>query len=356
MDDGEANRPDAAADGSSVTGGTPDTAPTVPVRPARSGPGGDTVPLGDERAPHSDVPVGDPDATRPVAPLSESFVAPHLMTGLGDPDTDETRPLAPDRTQALPQVGGDPTQRLPEAGGGPTRALPPLRSAAGTTSVFPQGQVPPYRRQAGDATAVGAPVPDGWKGQAAVRRQDGVDEDSGQWGEAPPNRTWWLPILFGFAGLVLILAIAYALVVATRGHNSPAPAPSPTPSTAPSTSAPPSAPPSAPSTPPSAPPSEPPSGAIAIPTVLLSGIDRDAAVQTLESIGLKADPQPQIDPTHAENTVIGTFPTVGALVQPGTVVTLYYAVPPPSSPPPSGPASGPPSGTVTTPPSAGQSS
>lgn len=313
---------DRAPDGPREAAGTTPAAgagdPTVGMNPA-----GETVPLGEGSARHVDSPVGDPDATRPVSPLSDSFIESHL-SGTGDPQTGQTRPLTSDRTQALP----------------------PLRPAADTTAMFPEGQVPPYRRQANDTTAVGPPVPEGWKGQATVRPGT-RDEDSDQWGAPTPNRAWWLPILLGVAGLVLILAIVYALVVVTRGDNSPAPAPSPTPSATatPGTSAPPSTPPSAP---PSTAPSGPPSGVIPIPLVI-KGIDVNAAKATLESIGLVADPEPVSDPNHIEGTVVDTSPAVGALVQPGTVVILYFAVPPPppSSAPPSGPPSGatPPSGT-----------
>lgn len=234
-------------------------------------------------------------------------------------DLDATQigpPLDPDATQIGPPLDLDATQEAPSVDPDATRSMPTVDDS---TAVLPA--------TAPDQTAVGPTVPEGWQGRATVRPGGPPPTrppDDGQPGQS--GRAWWLPILLGVIGLLLIIGLAYGLVLATRHKDStPTPAPSPTAvptSVAPST------------TPPSRPPSTPPSTTTL--TTVPSGLttlDLQGAEDALTQSGLKFTtvPQTTTDPGQV-GRVLSTDPASGAQVAPGSTVTLTYGVAPSASP------------------------
>ena len=70
-----------------------------------------------------------------------------------------------------------------------------------------------------------------WQGRATVRPGGPPPTrppDDAQPGQPGAGRAWWLPILLGIIGLLLIVGLAYGLVLATR-HKDTTPTPAPTP-------------------------------------------------------------------------------------------------------------------------------
>jgi PASTA domain len=248
----------------------------------------------------------------------------------GDLDaTQEGPPLDLDATQLSPRVGptsGGPTTSA-EPNGDPdrTRTFDPdatrwVPTVDDSTAVLPS--------TAPDQTAVGPTIPEGWQGRATVR--PGGPPPAGPPAEGQPGqssgRAWWLPILLGIIGLLLIIGLAYGLVLATRHKNTtPPPAPSPTSvptSVAPSTTA--------PSTPPSTPPST--TALTTVPSGLTT-LDLQGAEDALTQSGLKFTtvPQTTTDPGQV-GRVLSTDPASGTQVAPGSTVTLTYGVAPSPSP------------------------
>jgi hypothetical protein len=223
---------------------------------------------------------------------------------------------APDDTQTF---DADATRYVPTVGD-PTRAMGPST------------------QRPLDETAVAPPVAEGWHGRATVRPPGPVPATApgGPPDEQGPGRTWWLPIVLGILGLLLIVGLAYGLVVATRHHASN-PTPSPTPTSTPTTVAP-----STPPTTPSAPPSTAPA-AVTVPGDLTSLSLQDAENELSQlGLGFRAEPQTVSDPAQV-GKVLSANPTPGSQVAPGTQVVLTYGVaaPPPSSAPPSPPSAAP---------------
>src|SRR6185312_1992824 len=95
-----------------------------------------------------------------------------------------------------------------------------------------------------------------WKGTAGVRPPDGHKPFWDEPRDEPERRAWWLPVVIGIIGLIILIGAAFALVVAMKGPNTPVPAPSATSVASPiaqTPSAQPSLPPSGPPTPSTAP-------------------------------------------------------------------------------------------------------
>jgi hypothetical protein len=193
---------------------------------------------------------------------------------------------------------------------------------------------------ADNTVAAGAPVtpdpePAKWSARAGVPtrgpRQAAPEEP--EWvPDREPSRVWWMPILIGLAGLVLLGLIGLGLWLAMRGGG-PTPATSVPPSTAPSSAAP------APTTP--AAPSSP--VVLLVPVPALANIPVDQATGILTSQGLGTKVVNQVTDKVPPGIVTGTDPVAGTPVPQGTVVTLIVAAAPPSSPSPSpsvGPSGG----------------
>ncbi|HEU0238119.1 MAG TPA: PASTA domain-containing protein [Micromonosporaceae bacterium] len=252
----------------------------------------------------------DPDATQ-VHPAVDDSAGAGMTTGAetSGTDPDGTRAFDADATRAVPKLG-DTTADLPP---GAPRSI--------------------------DDTAVAPPVPEGWQGRATVRPAGPYRPPTAPEGpdDRAPGRAWWLPILLGVLGLLLIVGLAYGLVVATRHHDTnPTPAPTHTPTTV------------APSTPPTtAPPttSAPPSTApaqVTVPADLTSKSLEDAESELSQlKLTFQAIPQTVSDPSQV-GMVIAADPAPGSTVPVGTQVTLTYGVAPASpSSAPSAPSAAP---------------
>jgi PASTA domain-containing protein len=275
-------------------------------------------------------------------------------------ERDETRRFAPfdDETQA----GGRPLDET-QAGGRPldeTQAGGPL---AGET----RAQARPGDRTPGksrsprpDETAFLPPVDDwsadgraaddwaagrgkgAWSGRAAVRApQPGPDAPAeGDWpagGSREPRDRWWLPIVIGVVGLILLAALGWAisLVLRNSGEDTPpAPAPSAATTVAPSSAA------ATTTEPSSSPPTTNPtsSAATATPTTTtdptidavtvpaLRGLTLTDAGAALTRMGLHY--RLRYLPSDATpETVVDSDPPEGQEVPPDTTITLLVAAP-----------------------------
>jgi|RhiMetdeSRZDD1v2_1073273.scaffolds.fasta_scaffold239018_1 PASTA domain-containing protein len=167
-----------------------------------------------------------------------------------------------------------------------------------------------------------------------IHHQDAPRHDaSRQWGTSstppPPSSKRRGPILLAAA---IGVALLFATVVTANG-DTPDPGPAPIPPTSPSPG--PTDPPAPEPTPPSDPPNEDPEPApetVEVPE--LSGITRAGAEQTLADYGLKATIKDKATDQYPSRTVISQSPKAGALVLPGTTVTLVVAKARPAPPPP----------------------
>ncbi|GAA2512185.1 PASTA domain-containing protein [Pilimelia columellifera] len=230
-----------------------------------------------------------------------------------DPDGEQPdRPRwAADDTAAVPPIRDNPAGAAP---GGPpdddaTRALPPI----------------------GDGTAVLPPVADDgpWQARAEVPQRSEVTEQT-QWTESEPaNDRWWLPLVLGLVGLILLGLVGYGLWLLFGENDDPA-----TPVVSPSaTAAPTLSPTRSPSPPPSlsAPASQTAAPRVVVPDV--TGLSRAEARERLEAVGLayqlRYRSTGEVDP----GTVLETDPAPGARVSRDAVVTLVIAERPPATRP-----------------------
>ncbi len=265
--------------------------------------------------------AADPDATRPVDPDAARAVDPDATRAV---DPDATRPVDPDATQVTPAFDADATRVVPPADPDATRAIPPGDAAA----------TPAIRPQTPDPTAVFPAVPETWRGTAAPRVARPDADETSTWDPAQPapGRGWWLPILLSIIGVLILVGIAFALVVAMRGNSSPTPTtpPIPLPTTQPASIVPvtPSAVPSTPPTPSISPTPTPVSSFVTVPANLVGLLTPDVESE-LDSVGLKYQLVPQVDANDIENTVLSVTPISGSAVPPGSTVQIVFAVPPP---------------------------
>lgn len=175
-----------------------------------------------------------------------------------------------------------------------------------------------------------AEVPAGPRG--AVPRPQWVPE------EAPPSRSWWLPILIGLLVLVLVGLIGLGLWLALRASN-PVPTPSATPSAVPTAPSP---------TPSPSPTASPSPSAATIPMPAVTNLSVSDALPILQGQGLVPKVVTQVNDTVPAGTVIATDPAAGVPVAVGSSVTVHVATASPSpspsasspSPSPSGSAHG----------------
>jgi hypothetical protein len=243
----------------------------------------------------------------------------------GASEPDETRQFSPfddDETQPDEPIhpDGDPRSDDPDA----TRLVPP---AVGTPP-------PPPR----DATAV-MPAPDWdaapgpvWAGRAEVRPpRPGLDDTAADWSAVPPAEPrgkWWMPIVVGIVGLILVGLIAWGFYLiaqnADDGDDTPAPPATmsaPPVSTVPTTTGPTTTPPT------TTPTTTEPTGPTEVTVPALVGLSRDEARQALERRGLSYREIFRPDEA-APGTVIDSDPPEGQEVPPDTRVTLVIATEP----------------------------
>lgn len=255
--------------------------------------------MGDDR---EDPPTGppdqpehtDPEATRPISPSD------------GPPGPSST-PDTPGESRTGGASGpahSDATERPP---GWPVR-IPPAEG--------------------------GQPQP--WSGRAEVPPASGSDYADQEWYEEEPQGRWWTPILLGLLVLLLLgmLAVGIWLIVAAERRSGPsAPVtPSVVPSTPPSstettepptTTAPPATTPPETTVPPT---SAAPSRGVPVPMPPLVGLSQSQAESVLKGLDIAYRVQ-NFESNRPAGTVLATDPRAGALVRPGSTVTLVVAVP-----------------------------
>lgn len=201
-----------------------------------------------------------------------------------------------------------------------------------------------------DATSILPPADDGrtgpgqapWAGRAEVRPpRPGLDDypDSG-WAAEPesePRGRWWMPILVGIVGLILVALLGWGIWLIIRAQDQNV-TPTPVPTT--SAAAPPSTQPTTTATtePPTTRPTttEPTQTAVTIPA--LRGLSQQDAQRALSKRGLSSRLRFVVSTQAPPGTVIDSDPPEGQEVPPDTTVTLIIAAtPPPSTPPASAP-------------------
>lgn len=254
--------------------------------------------------------------------------------------SDETRQFSPDdddddRTRVQPRQEGDETIVTPTPPGvTQPGATPPGPARPDATSVMPNSDW-----QADDKA---------WAGRAQVRPPRPSREvwttTGDEWAPADPREPrgkWWMPIVLGIVGLVLLGALGwgiYLIASAEDGTGDPATPPSAqqaptvqvptteaTRSTAPTT------------TPPTTATTTNPTGPTAVTVPALVGLSQQEAQQALERRGLSSRTiqRPSDNPP---GTVIDSDPAEGQEVPPDTQVTLVIATEPRTTTPAASPA------------------
>lgn len=263
----------------------------------------------------------------------------------------------PDETPFSPSAGGDDSTRVsqnhPDDGPRPSDAWvfdrdPTDGSDGGRTAQLPRADEPtavtprPPRR---DVTSIMPPVGDAswgaaeapWSGRAEVRPPRPGDYASTDWASEPPSEPrgkWWLPIVIGIVGLLLLALLGWGIWLIARAQGNgdtlgPATTPSaPAPTTARPTTPPTSA---APTTQQAT--TEPTPSEVTIPA--LRGLSQDEARQALSRRGLSSRLRFVSSADAPPGTVIDSDPAEGQEVPPDTVVTLVIAAEPRTSATPS---------------------
>jgi hypothetical protein len=273
--------------------------------------------------------ASEPDDTRQFSPFEDD------ETQLGEPihPDGDTRSDDADATEAAPPVDADATRAAPPVDADATRAGPP-DDADATQVVPPVAATPPPPR---DATAV-MPVPDWdaapdsvWAGRAEVRppRPVRLDDTAADWSAVPPAEPrgkWWMPIVVGIVGLILVGLLAWGiyLIAQNAGDDTPTPpatASAPPVTTAPTTTEPTTTPPT------TTPATTEPTGPTEVTVPALVGLSRAEAQQALQRRGLSFREIFRPDEA-APGTVIDSDPAEGQEVPPDTRVTLVIATEP----------------------------
>jgi hypothetical protein len=217
---------------------------------------------------------------------------------------------APGRETAQPTPDADATTRLPSRTGD-TTIIPPVRPDE-------TAMLPPVTEVPGDRGAR-------WAARAGVPPA-GVDEEEEWVPTEEPGSPWWLPLVLGIGGLVLLALVGLGVYLAFHNRGNPAPvvstspsaSPSPTPSPTPSLNLSPT-------------PSLIPSAAtVALPD--LRNVALADAQATLSQLGLNATVVDQPDNAVPVGTVIAMDPPPGTPVAVGSTVTLTVAVAPSPTP------------------------
>jgi PASTA domain len=243
----------------------------------------------DQTAPH--VPLDD--ATTPYGPLDDA-TSPYEP--IDDPEA--TGPLTrPDQTPRGGAAAGAAADGAAAAAHRDTEATQIVNAWTGRAEV--RGPVPP---QYGDE----------W-----------TDQEPGE-----PGRRWWMPILLGLLGVLLILAGVAAVTLLRRNTTSePTPIPPVTPTAAHPVTASPSPPPSSP------PPTTAPPTASTVLVPPTTGDSLPVARGKLEALGLVVHVSEQENPTATPGTVLTTDPPAGRTVPAGSDIIVFVAKAPPSASP-----------------------
>lgn len=365
-----------ATDQPTPSGASPDPDRTQAMKPGGADPGDAAPPAAEFEGDRTEM-IRPSDAAGAMSPDEPEATGPMASGDLDDDRSDAVPPPAVDRPDAdatqmiapadAPSAAEPPSTEPPSAEpsespvpSDPPAASPPVADPDATRAVEPSAMPPAdadrtsvlsandaatsiVRPLPSDATAIVAPgaVPappppgDGkWKGQAGVRPVTPDGDVTGSWAVPEPRRAWWLPIVLGIVGLLVLVGAAFALVVAMKGGSTPTPATSPPPTL--SVTTPPVSDTPTPSTP--SPSDSVTVGLVVVPTSL-NGLFLSDAETLLSQMGLNFTETPQISDTALPNTVIGTSPGAGTSVPVGSTVVLIYA----QAPPPISPSESPPS-------------
>jgi hypothetical protein len=268
--------------------------------------------MSDERDPRS-----QPDETRAFSPRGDHDDATRVQRP-ADGNHPDDGPRSGDawvfdRTQQQPPVPGDETV---------ADSRPPQRDA---TSIMPPA------RDEQTAGQGGAP----WAGRAEVRPPRPGDYEETDWATAAPSSEprgkWWMPILVGIIGLILVALLGWGVWLIIQAQNqddqtpAPAPATSAAPQTTPATTEPATTPPTTePTT------TEPTTTEVTIPA--LRGLSQQDAIQALSRRGLSSRLRFVASDDAAPGMVIDSDPEEGQEVPPDTTVTLIIAAPPTTAP------------------------
>jgi PASTA domain len=258
-----------------------------------------------------------PDETRPFSPLSDDDGATQAGQNHSDDGPLSGDAWVFDRPENGP--GDDPT------------AVTPRAPRPDATSIMPP--------VAGEPGWAAAEAP--WSGRAEVRPPRPGDYPSTDWTSEPPSEPrgkWWMPIVIGIVGLLLLALLGWGIWLIARAQgkddNTPAPvttASVPAPATTKPTKAPTTAAPTTAQT-----TTEPTPSAVTIPA--LRGLSQDEARQALSRRGLSSRVRFVNSTDAPPGTVIDSDPAEGQEVPPDTVVTLVIAAEPRTSSPSSTPA------------------
>jgi hypothetical protein len=251
-------------------------------------------------------PAPDGDATKPQPAATPD------QSAAGGASAPPTPGRGADQPVPSPEVDADATRRLPSQTG-ETTIIPPVRP--GETAMIPPVIGVPEDRGARWAARAGVPRP------AADEEEEWVPTEE-------PGSPWWLPLVLGIGGLLLLALVGLGVYVAFHNRGNPAPVASASPSLSPS--------PTPSATPPQT-PSATPSLSPSVATVTLPDL-RNVAVAdaqaTLSQLGLNPQVTDQPNNTVPVGTVIAMDPAPGTAVALGSTVTLTVAVAPSPTPSP----------------------
>jgi cytoskeletal protein RodZ len=238
---------------------------------------------------------------------------------------DETRQFDPSDGPGNQPVGGprpsdppntEPTERMPRTAAGNETVLTPR---ADSTSVLPAAE----RESA-------------WSGRAEVRPPRPSEFPSGGWDVVPPREPeprgkWWTPIVVGIVVLLLLALLGYGVWLILQANHQDHPT---TPAVTTSAAAPAT---TEQSTPPSTEPTTPPTateptGPTEVGIPALRGLSSADARQALDRSGLSYRLRFVTRADATPGTVVDSDPEEGQRVPSDTIVTLFIAAAPSSSP------------------------
>lgn len=224
--------------------------------------------------------------------------------------------------EGTPPAGdqADTARVEPPVGPGPGPGAPPP-AEPGATSVLPP--TPGNGRP---------PEPPRWAARAQVPTSR-VQEYGDEWVTEPP-RSLFVPILVTVCVMLLLGVLGAGLWLLLSDQPGPAPSPSPSPTTAPVTS--PSTAPTTTTTSPSPTPTR-----VQVPPTLID-VEYEVAAEQLRGLGLVPVREDVVNDDFEAGRVIGTNPTAGSTVEPGSQIIVFVASgPEPSASPSPSPTASP---------------
>jgi hypothetical protein len=267
-------------------------------------------------------PAPQPDETRPFSPIADEDDATQVSRNHPDEGPRSGDAWVFDRPESPGGTG--PTERVPRADD-PTAVTPRAPGRDATSIMPPVG---------GDTSWGAAEAP--WSGRAEVRPPRPGEYTPADWATEPPPEPrgkWWMPIVIGIVGLVLLALLGWGiwLIARAQGKDDNAPALTPTATAPPAPTTKTTAPTTAPATQQTT--TEPTPSEVTIPA--LRGRSEEEARQALSRRGLSSRLRFVSSTEAPPGTVIDSDPAEGQEVPPGTVVTLVIAAAPTTSPTPS---------------------